>query len=79
MPDTTPAAAPVVGLHNSSSDSLVFVDHGGSSISMPYVVTGLDDDSSMTSQLLTKSQMLPESLVQDEVRFPNEIGDSDDE
>ena len=79
MPDTTSAAAPVVGLHNSSSDSLVFDDHGGSSISMPYAVTGLDDDSSLASQLLTKSQMLPESLVQDEVRFPNEIGDSDDE
>lgn len=79
MPSATPAAAPVVGQHNSSSDSLVFDDHGGSSISMPYAVPGLDDDSSLASQLLTKSQMLPESLVEDEVRFPNEIGDSDDE
>ncbi|KAK3182033.1 hypothetical protein K4F52_006597 [Lecanicillium sp. MT-2017a] len=75
---TTPTAPPA-GLQNSCSDSLVFDDHGGSSISMPFAVSGLDDDSSSASQLLTKSQMLPESLVRDEVRFPNEIGDSDEE
>lgn len=58
-----------------SSGSLGFDDgHGPSSpIQMPQgYISG-------SSQLLTKSQMLPDSLVRDDMRIPGEIWDSDDE
>ncbi|OAA51126.1 hypothetical protein BBO_01073 [Beauveria brongniartii RCEF 3172] len=63
--------------------SLVFDDHGGSSIMMPYSgVSGLDG-SLAASQLLTGSQILPESLVRDEEEqergAPEEIWDSEEE
>ncbi|KAM3503039.1 hypothetical protein MY11210_008864 [Beauveria gryllotalpidicola] len=65
-----------------SSESLVFDDHGGSSIMMPYSgVSGLDG-SLAASQLLTGSQILPESLVRDEEQergAPEEIWDSEEE
>ncbi|PQK13940.1 hypothetical protein BB8028_0004g08710 [Beauveria bassiana] len=66
-----------------SSESLVFDDHGGSSIMMPYSgVSGLDV-SLAASQLLTGSQILPESLVRDEEEqergVPEEIFDSEEE
>ncbi|KAJ6785684.1 hypothetical protein PWT90_00977 [Aphanocladium album] len=79
-----------------SSESLVFDDHGGSSIPMPYssiVLSGLENLAA--SQLLTKSQTLPDSLMRDEEdeaaemedheeqqlqeRTANEIWDSEDE
>lgn len=62
-----------------SSDSVAFIDHSGSPVHMPFDAL----DSSMpldgSFQLLTKSQMLPESLLQDNPYAPNEIWDSDDE
>ncbi|KAM3561462.1 hypothetical protein MY1884_002372 [Beauveria asiatica] len=66
-----------------SSESLVFDDHGGSSIVMPFSgVSGLDG-SIAASQLLTGSQILPESLVRDEEEqergAPEEISDSEEE
>lgn len=60
-----------------SSESLVFADHGGSSIPMSFSVEGLDGLAD--SQLLTKSQTLPDSLIRDEERMPDEIWDSEDE
>ncbi|EGX95705.1 hypothetical protein CCM_00359 [Cordyceps militaris CM01] len=64
-----------------SSESLVFDDHGGSSISMPYSgVSGLDHLAA--SQLLTGSQILPESLVRDEEEqehMPEVIFDSEED
>lgn len=68
-----------------SSESLVFDDHGGSSIPMPYssgVYSGLANLDA--SQLLTKSQILPDSLVRDEEEQeehapPDEIWDSEEE
>ncbi|OAA56038.1 hypothetical protein ISF_07636 [Cordyceps fumosorosea ARSEF 2679] len=66
-----------------SSESLVFDDHGGSSIPMPY--SGVEDLLE-ASQLLTGSQTLPDSLVRDEAdeegegkRVPDEICDSEEE
>ncbi|TQV94936.1 hypothetical protein IF1G_05923 [Cordyceps javanica] len=64
-----------------SSESLVFGDHGGSSVLMPYSeILGLE--SLKASQLLTGSQILPESLVRDEEEqqhAPDEIWDSEEE
>lgn len=59
--------------HHSSS-SIVFESIGDSSpIRMPQSVP------LGSSQLLTKSQMLPDSLMQDDARIPPEIWDSDED
>ncbi|KAK5987735.1 hypothetical protein PT974_11868 [Cladobotryum mycophilum] len=55
------------------SSSLIFQDHGGSAVIPPH------DIQFDSSQLLTKSQMLPDSLVQDGPGLPQEIWDSDDD
>lgn len=84
------AAGAAVPRGDESSESLVFDDHGGSSIPMPYsVVSSLEH--LQASQLLTRSQILPDSLVEDEEEQqqeeaegekqdgPDEIWDSEDE
>lgn len=68
-----------------SSESLVFDDHGGSSIPMPYSSGVYSGPANLdASQLLTKSQILPDSLVRDEEEQeehapPDEIWDSEEE
>lgn len=56
-----------------SSSSLTFQDYGDSPVRLPHGVV------LASSQLLTKSQMLPDSLVRDDVCVPPEIWDSDDD
>ena len=78
----TTAIAPIIPrIGDESSESLVFDDHGGSSIPMPYssgVYSGLANLEA--SQLLTRSQILPDSLIQDEEHAPpDEIWDSEEE
>ncbi|KAF9776488.1 hypothetical protein IL306_005319 [Fusarium sp. DS 682] len=63
--------------------------HSSSSIGLPEgLLDEEDDDDALrlppgynpgSSQLLTKSQMLPDSLVRDDTRVPPEIWDSDDD
>lgn len=70
---------PLAAQHHSStsSSSLAFLDHGASLVSLP------PSSSIPASQLLTRSQMLPDSLVRDAAalpaRLPVEIWDSDDD
>lgn len=61
--------------------------HSSSSIGLPEGLDEDDEDSALrlppgynpgSSQLLTKSQMLPDSLLRDDERVPPEIWDSDD-
>lgn len=63
-----------------SSDSVVFIDPSGSSLQLPDSLLDhnqLGEDG--TFQLLTKSQMLPDSLIRDDIQMPNEIWNSDEE
>ncbi|KAF5617678.1 hypothetical protein F25303_13223 [Fusarium sp. NRRL 25303] len=63
--------------------------HSSSSIGLPEGLLDEDDDDDAlrlasgynpgSSQLLTKSQMLPDSLIRDDTRVPPEIWDSDDD
>ncbi|KAF4452693.1 hypothetical protein F53441_4500 [Fusarium austroafricanum] len=62
--------------------------HSSSSIGLPESLLEDDDDDAIrlssgynpgSSQLLTKSQMLPDSLIRDDTRVPPEIWDSDDD
>lgn len=62
--------------------------HSSSSIGLPdSLLDGDDEDAALrlpdynpgSSQLLTKSQMLPDSLLRDDARVPPEIWDSDEE
>lgn len=78
IPGTAAAAAVLHHRLNldESSESLIFDDHGGSSIPMLCSIPGLEQLEA--SQLLTKSQTLPESLIRDEERLPDEIWDSED-
>lgn len=68
---------------NPSSDSVVFIDPSGSSLQIPDHL--LDsyaygaDTSDSNFQLLTKSQLLPDSLLRDDAHLPNEIWDSSEE
>lgn len=61
-----------------SSNTLTFQDHGSSS--PPFLLPCSNPGASLrSSQLLTKSQMLPDSLLRDDARMPPEIWDSDGE
>ncbi|KAK2594682.1 hypothetical protein QQS21_007591 [Conoideocrella luteorostrata] len=67
---------PPAPLFNVSEESSIqFLDHSGSLSSLPF-----PSSLSSTSQLLTKSQMLPDSLIRDHVPPPEqlEIWDSED-
>ncbi|GAB0135839.1 hypothetical protein EsDP_00004162 [Epichloe bromicola] len=62
-------------LFNASDNSIQFLDHTDSLSSLPF-----PSSVSSTSQLLTKSQTLPDSLIQDHAPLAQpEIWDSDDE
>ncbi|OAA70896.1 hypothetical protein LEL_09487 [Akanthomyces lecanii RCEF 1005] len=78
---TTAAPAVIPRAGDESSESLVFDDHGGSSIPMPYSSGAYSGLANLeASQLLTKSQILPDSLIQDEEHAPpDEIWDSEEE
>ncbi|KOS23131.1 hypothetical protein ESCO_003737 [Escovopsis weberi] len=58
---------------SSISSSLVFQDHGDATVVAPQGIH------LSLSQLLTKSQMLPDTLIRDAPGFPHVIGDSEDE
>lgn len=63
-----------------SSDSVVFIEPSGSSLQLPDSLLDhnqLGEDG--TFQLLTRSQMLPDSLIRDDIQMPNEIWDADEE
>ncbi|KFH46108.1 hypothetical protein ACRE_031100 [Hapsidospora chrysogenum ATCC 11550] len=65
-------------LPQSSSTGLTFQDHDSSS--PPFLLPCSNPGTSLrSSQLLTKSQMLSDSLVRDDPRVPPEIWDSDEE
>ncbi|POR37375.1 Uncharacterized protein TPAR_02423 [Tolypocladium paradoxum] len=78
-----PTTQPQQHSSTTSSSSLAFLDHGASLVSLP------PSSSLPASQLLTKSQMLPDSLVRDgrepppppppPPQMPTEIWDSDDD
>ncbi|CEJ94224.1 hypothetical protein VHEMI09769 [[Torrubiella] hemipterigena] len=60
-----------------SSDSVRFLNHS-SSIAVPFSILGSSMPLDASYQLLTKSQMLPDSLLRDDQTMPDEIWDSDD-
>lgn len=60
-----------------SSDSVRFLDDA-SSVAIPFSMTGSSMPIDASYQLLTKSQMLPDSLLRDDHTMPDEIWDSDD-
>ncbi|KAH6887573.1 hypothetical protein B0T10DRAFT_489992 [Thelonectria olida] len=61
-----------------SSSSLVFNDH--SPLQLPTdLAAGNGASGGLESQLLTKSQTLPDSLLHDDARLPPEIWDSEDD
>jgi hypothetical protein len=62
--------------HRSSSSHLTFQDYGSSS---PPLVLPNSNNGHSTSQLLSKSQMLPDSLLRDESQMPPEIWSSGEE
>ncbi|VUC23204.1 unnamed protein product [Clonostachys rosea] len=62
--------------HHSSSSHLTFQDYGSSS---PPLVLPQSNNGHSTSQLLSKSQMLPDSLLRDESQMPPEIWSSGEE
>lgn len=61
-----------------SSSSLSFQDYGGS-LALEHPPNALATTTSSSQALLTKSQMLPDSLVTDDPRNPQEIWDSEDD
>lgn len=60
-----------------SSDSVRFLNHS-SSIAVPFSILESSMPLDASYQLLTKSQMLPDSLLRDDQTMPDEIWDSDD-
>lgn len=71
----SPPPPPPPPLFNASDNSIQFLDHTDSLSSLPF-----PSSVSSTSQLLTKSQILPDSLIQDHAPLAQpEIWDSDDE
>lgn len=75
-PPPAPAGAPA----QSSSSILTFPDHESSPPSLLLQDSNNSGSAARwASQLLTKSQMLPDSLVRDDARVPPVIWDSDDD
>ncbi|CAH0048375.1 unnamed protein product [Clonostachys solani] len=72
----TPSLRSTHHQHHSSSSHLTFQDYGSSS---PPLVLPQSNNGHSTSQLLSKSQMLPDSLLRDETQMPPEIWSSGEE